>query len=592
MLDVSVNIIWLSDIHFNSAYRDDGEFKSLNDYIVSFHQYIDTFKKKGTYDYILISGDIAQGGNSEEYKLFLERIFNKLETAFPKASLLIVPGNHDVNRLSTTDLKSNFIDNMGGDDRPTFLSNNKKVFYSIFKNYSNAFSGKKVPIKDSSLRDNKLLFGHVLNKEKKTLIILLNSAWYSIGSGFLEHYLNERVFKVNDADEKDEILKGLKEEFGKTKINLEGFKSYLTGLIENKTYLKNVKLIEAFVIKLIKEENIIDNTCITSIESVVDRIITFTKKHIVKDIESITNEYGNQLIGLDVFKEEFLKIEKLYKTYNDFVVTTIMHHPINWLDFDERVPYKNKEDKVSKFHDIKNFTDLLLTGHEHVPTGHKTEMINNNELLHIQAGCFMNHERDPSKFKVNNNWFSTLSININKRTVTQLKHYCDANGVWSAVTAVPLKLKKKHNTKLSFERKKDIELQVINCCKLINYKNHKKVINLDSGYYKYKKNLYMVIDDFQNNDFGICFDKLKEKIEEVGLNKVYFLAKDSAHPLFDNYINESKMVVIEKIKIDFDFKFDKFRNNFFSSLCQDEAEKYIKLKFIGIVKPYWITETC
>ncbi|REE24713.1 calcineurin-like phosphoesterase family protein [Winogradskyella pacifica] len=597
MLDVSVNIIWLSDIHFNSAYLNDSAYKNLNNYIVSFHEYIDTLKNKGNYDYILISGDIAQGGDVKEYSLFLERIFNELETAFPKASLLIVPGNHDVNRLSTEDLKSNFIDNMGGDERPVFLSKNKDVFYNIFKDYSNAFSGKKVPSKNSSLKDNKLLFGHVLNKEKKTLIILLNSAWYSIGSGFLEHYLNERVFKVNDADEKDEILKDLKEEFGKTKINVVDFKSYLTGLIENKTYLKNVKTIESFVVKLIKEQNIIENTCVASIESLVNRIITFKKKYIVKDIESITNEYGNQLIGLDVFEEEFLEIQKLYKTYNDFVVTTIMHHPINWLDFDERVPYKNKEDKVSKFHDIKNFTDLLLTGHEHVPTEHKTEMINNNELLHIQAGCFMNFRSDPSKFKVNNNWFSTLSININKRTVTQLKHYCDANGAWSAAPADLLKLKKKHNTKLSIERKIDIELQVINCCKLINYKNHKKVINLDSGYYKYKKSLYMVIDDFQNNnfqnnDFGICFDKLKEKIEEVGLNKVYFLAKDSAHPLFDNYINESKMVVIEKIKIDFDFKFDNFRNNFFSSLCQDEAEKYIKLKFIGIVKPYWVTETC
>lgn len=591
MLDVSVNIIWLSDIHFNSSYKDDVEFKNLNDYIVSFHQYIDALEDKENYDYILISGDIAQGGEVEEYELFIERIFNKLEIAFPNASLLIVPGNHDVNRLSTKELKSHFIENIGVSDKKDFLSKNKGIFYSIFKNYSETFKDKNLPAVDSSVNENNLLYGYVLNKEKKTLIVLLNSSWYSIGDGFLKHYLDERVFKINDDEEKSSILKQLNVQFDKVRINLKDFNEYLTEFIKNKTYLINVKAIEEFIAKFVIEEKVTEGDYLSSIESLVDKIIIFIKKHIVKDIEYITNEYGKQLVGLDVFKEEYLKIQELYNTYNDFIVTTIMHHPINWLDFNERVPYKYEAKVISKFHDIKNFTDLLLTGHEHVPTEHKTEMINDNELLHIQAGCFMNFSSDPIKFKVKENWFSTLSINVNKRTVSQSKHSYES-GKWVAVNLEPIKLKKKHNTILSPDREAGIKSQVINHFKLINYKHYNKVIKLDSDYYKLKKKLYKYVNDLESDNFGICFDMLKEKIASTGLNNVYFISTDCSHRLFDMYKDHKKMEVLDAIKRDFDFKFDKFRDNFFSSLCEAEAKKYKKLKFIGVVKPYWITETC
>ncbi|MFC0604580.1 metallophosphoesterase family protein [Winogradskyella pulchriflava] len=592
MLDTYVNIIWLSDIHFLSSYEEDEKYENLNNYINSFHAHIDSIADKDQYDYILISGDTAQGGEAKEYELFIERIYNKLEKAFPNASLLIVPGNHDVNRFQTSELTSLFIDNIGINDKKDFLSVNKEFFYSAFENYSTFFQHKKLPTSESSLKDNKLLFGYVLNKEKKMLFILLNSAWYSVGNGFLNHYLTERVYNIDyDKDRKD-ILEELSNEFKDVDINVDNFITCLTSIIENKTYINNVKLINEFVNNLIEQNTITEGCSIPSFEPIVDAIIKFKRKYILKDIEYITNEYGKQLIGLDVFKKEYLKIEELYNTYNDFIVTTIMHHPINWLDFNERIPYKSEKDEISNFHDIKNFTDLLLTGHEHVPTYHKTEMINNNELLHIQAGCFMDAKK-PLKFKAKKNWFSTLSININKRTVSQSKHYYDSD-VWNVEELEPVKLNKKHDTVLSKDRKEIITTNTFDFRKLIDKDNFEKVIKLESNFYSIGKRLYMIIDQLEDKNFGVCFDKLKEMIDKNSLKKIYFIAMDHHHSQFKLYSNKEnqKLRVLDSIKRDFDFKFDKLRNNFFSELKESETEKYKKLKLIGVIKPYWITETC
>lgn len=592
MLDVYINIIWLSDIHFLSSYEENDKYENLNLYIDSFHNHINEIQDKYKYDYILISGDIAQSGEITEYELFLERIFNRLEKAFPNAELLVVPGNHDVNRFQTSELTSLFVKNIGINNKVDFLSANKSFFYSAFENYSKTFKGKNIPASDSSLVKNKLLFGYVLNKEKKILIILLNSAWYSIGNGFLNHYLKERVYDIDYNKERRELLNLLSDELEADKINLDFFITRLTSIIDNNTYLNDVKYIDKFVEDLLELNKITEGCSIASFEPIADAIIKFKRKYILKDIEYITNEYGKQLIGLDVFKEEYLKIEKLYNTYNDFIVTTIMHHPINWLDFNERIPYKNESEETSNFHDIKNFTDLLLTGHEHVPISHKTEMINNNELLHIQAGCFMNAKK-PLKFEAKKNWFSTLSININKRTVSQTKHYY-RSGAWQAVTLEPISLNKKHNTILSNDRKEIILSNKIDHRKLIDDVNFNEVTCLGSKFYVLGRKLYTIVDDFENENFGLCFDKLKEKIDSRGFKKVYFISMDHYHHLFKLYSNmdSQKLMVLDAIKRDFDFMFDKLRNNFFSKLEPKETEKYKKLKLIGVIKPYWITETC
>jgi len=90
-------------------------------------------------------------------------------------------------------------------------------------------------------------------------------------------------------------------------------------------------------------------------------------------------------VNYDVFSnDEYEHLEKTLNDYSDYLVIKTMHHPINWLGWDERVEKNVK----SKFFRIKDFADLLLTGHEHVPTQHQADFLNNKRLLHIPSGCF------------------------------------------------------------------------------------------------------------------------------------------------------------------------------------------------------------
>lgn len=592
MLDDFVNIIWLSDIHFKAEYIVDKKYINLNKYISSFHKYVTKIKNKNKYDYILISGDIAQSASKVEYDLFIQRIFKDLSNSFINAKLLIVPGNHDVNRLHTAKLKKLFTNNISNINKKQFLKSNKIDFFKLFENYYNSFKNFNLPTVDSDLKNNNLLYGYTINKEKRILFILLNSAWYSIGNSFLKYYLDERVFKINYNSLKEEVLNDIKNEFKGKSLNINDFSSSLTKLIKDKTYIADDYYIKKFISSLIKDKIVIEKSLIIDFDTISNKVINFIKNNIVKEIEHISNEYGKQLIGLDVFEKEFLKIKKLYETYNDYVVTTIMHHPISWLDWEERIPYEDKNNQISNFHDIKNFTDLLLTGHEHVPLLHKTEMINNNELLHIPAGCFMNAS-NPVKFKANNNWFSTLSINVNKRTVNQTKHFYDSYK-WKSEVLQPIKLNKKHNTTLSVNRKKTIKSDSIDYKKLINPKLYAEIEIPDLGYYKLEDNLYTYVKMIDDVCFGLCFLVLKDLIIKNKIKKVHFILLDLNHKYFNDYLNPNnqKLVVLDRIKRDFDFKFDKFRDNFFSSLNAQEVVAYEKIKFKSTLKPYWQIETC
>jgi len=590
-IDNEVKIFWLSDIHFKSSYTKDAKYKELNSYISSFHEYIKSIKYLVDYDYILLSGDIAQSGEKSEYDLFKERILKGLKTVFPKAKLIVVPGNHDVNRLEAKNLNK-FIEQINFKNRRDFLNEEKDDFIKVFNNYSEAFKNDDSIPPDginSNLKRNKLLYGYVLNRDKKFLFIILNSAWYSFGAGFLEYCLDQGMFNFDGEEEEIErIQKKLDEHFKNNLIAWDNFNGFLTGFLKKYAYIRSEKEIEKFLSQKIIPLKINKDEFLIKLKELSRKIVKFKKKRISKEIENIANEYGKQLVGLDVFNEELAKIKELFSTYNDYVVTTVMHHPTNWLDFRERVPYKNKEKKISSFHTVKDFTDLLLTGHEHVPQWHKTEMINDNQLLHIQAGCFM-YASNPASFKAIDNWFSTLSINTNKRTVQQTKHYYkDKN--WYSKNMLPNRLNKKHDSILSVNRKLEISSKQIDYSKLIT--KSLKVEELSFNYYKSGSTIFKIVKESSKDDFGLRFDELKELIDTEKTNKVCFLFLDILHDLYDKYMENDKMLVLEEIKNDFDFKFDNFRYRFFSSLTEKEVLKYKRLKFISIVKPYWEIETC
>lgn len=564
-IDTKLRILWLSDIHYKNDYgkqrntiEPDGNADVLI-YVNSFFNYV-RLMPVDSYDYILLSGDIAQDGSREDYALFNQDVLCPLQEHFDQAKLLVVPGNHDVARGEASFVTS-FIKSLSDDlpERLVFLGDEMADFVKLFGPYSDAFvSNSKLPTKGiSETYESSLLYGHVLDVEKKVIFIMLNTAWYSIGNNFLREYLEKHLFDA----------------------------------IRNGSKLDEKEL-----------------------------------SQITKNIEKIATEYGNQLIGLDKLKD-IEEIISLINTYNDYIVITIMHHPINWLDWDERVTNQNK------FHQIRQHTDLLLTGHEHVPRIHHPEHI--NKILHIQAGCFMNASRKNENFILSKenkltaqNWFSVLNVNVTKRTIEQEKHYFDCEEViWKKeYEATPnfSNLSKKYNSTLSVKRRNDIIEKASDATyiKRILSKRYPydKISKIKDNFFHLNEKLYIFIN---GNEIGIEFDILKAQIDKTKVDTVCFIFVDLfnvGHILYLNNIdllNENKEVlekaldmfnlkkedivksekaqieklkVLERIKNDFDFRFDHYRYKVFKNLDKADAEKYQDLKFVSIIKPYWELE--
>ena len=343
-LDPQLNILWLSDIHYHKDYSDKNYHSELKVYLDSFHEYVKKLNKN--FDYILLSGDIAQNGSVEDYEEFNKDVLNSIQSSYPKANLIVLPGNHDVSR-NAVDFINEFIENK--EDLDVFFQKNKEAFYNIFSPYTNKYnSDSSLSVNNSSAYSKHLLYGHILDKKNKTIFVLLNSAWYSLGDIFLNHYFEKQLQNNKDT------------------------------------------------------------------------------KTILDEIKKITSEYGYQSLVLDVI-EEIDEIITVLNQYPEYLTITIMHHPTNWFIRKDQITREN-----NKFHHIKNFTDLLLTGHEHVSIEHPIEYINNSKILHIKAGCFLVFSKDNKEsnsvnslnpFKVKNNWFSTLELNTKKRTVKQEKHF-------------------------------------------------------------------------------------------------------------------------------------------------------------------------
>lgn len=514
-IDTKLRILWLSDMHYKASYKLNKN-EILKNVISEFLIYVASLTDK--IDYILLSGDIAQSGNKEDYDAFIFDILTPLQQLLPDSKLIVVPGNHDLFRDNVT-FNEAFINSLPN-NRLEFFKNRKPEFEGIFYPFTQSFinNNKLPPVSNSEIYRTKLLYGHVIDFSKKTIFVILNSAWYSITEGFLGDYLAKFLLQSESSTHK-------------------------------------------------------------------------SKGQIIKDISAISSEYGFQLLGLNQI-EEIEQTLKIIQMYSDFVVVTIMHHPINWLGWPERVTNDS-----NKFHSLRKQTDLLITGHEHVPKDHQSEYIDNNNLLHIQAGCFLNYVENDLDFKIKDNWFSTLELNIKKRSVTQIKHYVDPKSCkwFAAASNSSFALNKRYSSKLSIERK----LLILNyvsesksmldmVCKIVP-ERAPSLKSLKNDFFICDQNIIHRIVLTDNIDKDV--QTLKDAIDETNANMVCFYFVDLFNNLHEKYFtNEDKLLTLEKIKIDYDFKFNKFRHLLFSKLSQDEALKFSQLKLTCQVKPYWELE--
>lgn len=573
-IDTKIRLLWLSDIHYMSDYGSVSGSGDLKAFLSGFHEYVETFNPTD-FDYILLSGDIAQEGIAADYAQFEIDILGPLQERFKEAELLVVPGNHDVARSDAAFIQQ-FLSSLSDSDskRLSFFGADVAGFEKIFRPYTDAFKDHKgVPAQSSDTYRQTMLYGHVLDIKRKVIFVLLNTSWYSLGNDFLKTYIRE--FLLSPADpEIDKIQPEDQEQV-------------------NQELAENLKAKE--------------------FEDKVNRLS--------KEIAEIAEEYGKQLVGLDHLKD-IEKISELIDDYSDFLVVTVMHHPLNWLSWGERVT-----SSPNKFHEIRKQTDLLLTGHEHVPRIHGSEQIHN--ILHLQAGCFMSAVRkgriyrtfDKDDPKAIENWFSTLEINIKKRTVKQEKHYYDLEDrTWKRdSTYTPKKLNNKHYSTLSIKRRNAILSGVATPEGILM-----TLQSLYSGIKRINANLFIWDDKIiifnADNQLSVDPQSLKPLIAKYNATIVQFLFIDVANPMHIFYLNArerevarsgmpdfsvlankagikgdkqaDRLVILEAIKNDYDFRFDRLRYDFFKSLSDDEALSFKDLRFVSMIKPYWEFESC
>lgn len=438
MIIKKYNLVWISDIHFSKNYDcfsivcKDGscnDNNKLQSYLNNTINEVISFYEDCSYiPYIIFSGDIAQEGTIEDYDMFWDMFLKRLLDRILELNLdyqpllLFIPGNHDVNQLKSdftktyvsnviniaelkylekirlksketglsdndllevnkliTELKKSISDSNIKSDRKEFfeVEDNYKYFKQLFIDYSvwlkkisnDPVYGKFIPsnmttkLLVSENYNESYLNGYIIDHVNQCIIILINTAWFSLGSNFTNLLVEEEFKNVNT-----EKSKYVKKE------------------------LTNLRL---------------------------SALVNATKEKLV--------EFNSQITGLDKIKDECNIILDSIKDYPDYFVISIMHHPLNWLNKLEYYAYDGFNENII-LKQILDKSDLLLTGHEHVPNNMETQIVY-KETIHYRSGQFLGDQINKNNnfnknlnYVYSFNWFSFIRIEPLQKFIKQQRY--------------------------------------------------------------------------------------------------------------------------------------------------------------------------
>ena len=210
-----IRILHLSDIHLGKSLwkfnnnPDEKDRFNFNEYCSTLIDYIKTLETKP--DFIIITGDLADSGyDKDSYDLLLSFLLKLCsQVSFDKERILIVPGNHDVNRIQSSiehrlDKFQNFINkfyNNGSyikinDDNNQIEKSKWEHQFSI-----NDIKVTFVPLYSPLLNPEKLVpdkIRQVLSDELKGNNMNYIKWFEAFDRGLIEEYQLKKIFKIQN----------------------------------------------------------------------------------------------------------------------------------------------------------------------------------------------------------------------------------------------------------------------------------------------------------------------------------------------------------------------------------------------------------
>jgi orotate phosphoribosyltransferase len=149
--------------------------------------------------YLVITGDLTDSANIDEFKE-IRRILDKIvmDLSIEKDCVLIIPGDHDVNRIDAVNARTNDSNNKIVFDYNVEKFEKFSSFYALFYNYTKEFNA------ETAISDVLLI------EESKILYLGLNSNFHigaKSGKGYIDPIKFENEIKVLDEKYNDSYTK-------------------------------------------------------------------------------------------------------------------------------------------------------------------------------------------------------------------------------------------------------------------------------------------------------------------------------------------------------------------------------------------------
>jgi Calcineurin-like phosphoesterase len=355
--EVKTRVLILSDIHFRTEYDSNllTEFKNagkkeefnkqlkvdiakdtvttkvfqssikrLEKYIENFIEKVVELNTTNSFDYLLINGDIAFSGEERQYKLFKQQIVDKILVALPNISIGQIPGNHDISIKNINNYFAELAVDNSFLSRVSLLNSHYdpsfKSYFENFSNYQNDYISS-LNLKsniDVHLIDN--LFGYIIDHNKRNIFMLINSAWYCLGPKWANVYMASSNFA--------------------TEFTKDG---------KNKTVKSNLE--------------------IRQLKELIEKGQEFY-------------EHEKLITGMELLQSKLPKAFTVFKDYPNYFSILQMHHPTNWLHWNE---VYDTDSKLSKLMDD---ADLCVFGHQHLSKLTSTKRSLQSNTFSIDAGMF------------------------------------------------------------------------------------------------------------------------------------------------------------------------------------------------------------